>query len=96
MPASPRKAADAAPVADAAPPEAQAPVPGEEGAASAPADTPADASGAPVTLTFTGQVRTAVAGVGVCEPGHPYPVSAAAAEALLRGDKPIFARPEAA
>jgi hypothetical protein len=98
MPAAARKSADAAPAADevqaepAAAAEPQTPV-----AEETPAEAPAEEVFRPaVTVTFNGQAQSAVAGVGLCDPGEQYTVGAAVADALCRGESPLFTRAVAA
>lgn len=99
MPASTRKAADAAPGADEA---ATEPAEVAGSAASVAEETPAveppaaEAFRPAVTVSFTGQAESSVAGVGLCVPGEQYTVPATLADALCRGDAPPFARVEAA
>lgn len=48
------------------------------------------------TLPFLGQAEMFVAGVGLCKPGESYPMPAAVADQVCRGEQPLFARPASA
>lgn len=86
MPASARKPADAAPADEAAPaaPGSAAQVAEQAPTADAPTSPAVEEFRGPVTVVFHGQAQSAVAGVGLCEPGESYTVPAALADALQR------------
>jgi hypothetical protein len=100
MPAAARKSADAAPAATPEDPQAEpaaAAEPQTPVAEETPAEAPAEGVFRPaVTVTFNGQAQSAVAGVGLCNPGERYTVGAAVADALCRGESPLFTRAVAA
>lgn len=101
MPAAARKAADAAPAVEAEKPEsAPAAAAGSETPVAEEAPVEAglaeEVFRAPVKVVFHGQAQSAVAGVGLCDPGAEYTVPAAVADELLRGDSRLFTRAETA
>jgi hypothetical protein len=95
MPASSRKSGDGAPAADAADSAAAGTVPEAPVAVETPAPAEAAVPGPrpAETLPFLGQAEMFVAGVGLCTPGESYPMPAAVADQVCRGERPLFARP---
>lgn len=95
MPSSARKPGDGAPAADEAAPAAAVADPETPVAEETPA--PAEETGPEFrpaeTLPFLGQSEMFVAGVGLCTPGESYPMPAAVADQVCRGERPLFARP---
>lgn len=92
--ATSRKPGDAAPADEA---EAAAAVAEPETAVAEEAPTAPEPPAVPElrpaeTLVFLGQAEMFVAGVGLCVPGESYPMPAAVADQVCRGDHPLFAR----
>jgi len=90
-----RKTGDGAPSADGTDSAAAVAVPEAPVAEETPA--PAEEAGSECrpaeTLVFLGQAEMFVAGVGLCTPGESYPMPAAVADQVCRGERPLFARP---
>jgi hypothetical protein len=90
MPASTRKTADATPADEAEAAvvpvaESEASVAEEAPAADAPASPSVEDFREPVMVVFNGQAQSAVAGVGLCDPGVAYLLPAAVADDVCRG-----------